>query len=285
MSDDRYIPGVPCWLDTARSDPEAAMAFYGGLFGWTFEDAMPPGSPGRYHVASIGGGSVAAIASPAEAGASPTWDMDVRVADADASAARVREAGGTVLREPYDVGPFGRAAVVADPAGATFSLWQAREHRGADVVNEHGSVNFNTLHTRDAAGAAAFYGAVFGWEPLDIGAGFQAWALDGYGDFLESRTPGMREAMASMGAPQRFEDVVASLMPIAEDDRDTPEHWGVVFAVNDADAIAERATELGAEVLVPPFDAPWVRTTVLRDPQGAELTASQFKPENRDRPA
>lgn len=282
MSDqDRYIPGVPCWIDTAQPDPEEATRFYGGLFGWQFEQVMPPDSGSRYYVARLRDGSVAGIGSQPEGGPHDTaWDTYVRVEDADETAARVRAAGGRVLQEPYDVGPFGRTAVLADPAGARFCVWQAAEHRGADIVNEHGSLNFNDLHTRDVEGARAFYGAVFGWELLGVGEG-RMWALPAYGDFLEQRRPGMRQEMAAMGAPERFEEVVASLVRTPDDD-DTPAYWGVTFAVDDADAIAERAGELGGRVLAPPVDAPWVRVTVLCDPQGATFTAAKFVPENRD---
>jgi hypothetical protein len=104
-----------------------------------------------------------------------------------------------------------------------------------------------------------------------------AWALPAYGDFLEDRTPGMRENMANMGAPQRFEEVVASLTPT-----DGTAQWGVTFGANDADAVASRAAELGGTVVLPPFNAPWSRMTVITDPQGATFTASQFVPENKD---
>jgi predicted enzyme related to lactoylglutathione lyase len=280
MSDqDRYIPGVPCWVDTTQPDPDAAAAFYASLFGWELEDSMPPDAPGKYLVARLGGGEVAAISSPmGDAPATAQWNTYVWVDDADATAAKVRDAGGTVLSEPFDVMDAGRMAVFADPAGAVFCAWQPKNHRGAAVVNEHGSVNFNILNTRDLDGARKFYGAVFGWELLD--GGF--WALPAYGDFLERRTPGMRENMATMGAPARFEEVVAALTPIPDDQPDTPAHWGVTFAVDDADAIAERATELGGQVAVAPFDAPWVRMTVITDPQGATFTASKFVPENKD---
>jgi predicted enzyme related to lactoylglutathione lyase len=286
MSDpDRYIPGVPCWIDTTQPDPDAAATFYGGLFGWALEDAMPPGSPGKYLMARLPGGDVAAISSQQD-GAPPaaTWNTYVWVTDADATAGKVRDAGGQVLSEPFDVPGAGRMAVLADPAGAVFSAWQAREHRGAAVVNEPGSLNFNDLRTRDLDGARSFYGAVFGWEALDIGSGL-AWALPGYGDFLEELRPGTRENMAQMGAPERFEDVVASLIPIGDDDPDAAAHWGVTFAVADADAIASRAADLGGRVVVAPFDAPWVRTTVIADPQGATFTATQFVPDNKDLPA
>ena len=107
------------------------------------------------------------------------------------------------------------------------------------------------------------------------------WTLPGYGDHLEQRDPGLRERMADTGAPTGFEDVVASLNPIPDDQPDTPAHWGVTFAVDDADGTARRAEELGGRVVVAPFDAPWVRMTVITDPQGATFTASKFVPENK----
>jgi len=278
---DRYIPGVPCWIDTTQPDPQAAVSFYSDLFGWQFEDVMPPEAPGRYFIARIRGGDVAAVGSqPQDAPPMAVWNTYVWVTDADETAGKVRAGGGSVLMEPQDVGDAGRMAVFADPAGAAFCVWQARQHRGAAIVNEHASLNFNELRTRDVDGARSFYGSVFGWEVLDVGGGFM-WALPGYGDFLEQRTPGMRENMAKMGAPERFEDVVASVRPITGDEPDVPAHWGVTFAVDDADAIAARAAELGGQVMVAPFDAPWVRMTVIADPQGATFTASKFVPENK----
>jgi uncharacterized protein len=278
MSDqDRYIPGVPCWVDTNQPDPEAAVAFYRGLFGWDFEDVTPPGAPLRYFLALLRGAAVAGVASQPEGTQRPVaWDTYVWVEDADAVAARVGAAGGSVLSEPTDVGDAGRAALCADPEGAAFCLWQAKEHRGAAIVNEPGSLNFNDFNTRDLDRARRFYGAVFGWEVLDLGGG-HAWALPGYGDFLEQRNPGMRASMAEMGAPERFEDVVASVAQISDD---TAPHWGVTFAVDDADAIAARAAELGGRLIAAPFDAPWVRMTVITDPQGATFTASKFVPRN-----
>jgi predicted enzyme related to lactoylglutathione lyase len=276
---DRYIPGVPCWIDTTQPDPEAAVAFYGELFGWEFEDVMPPGSPGKYFIARLRGGDVAAVGSQWEGGPPhAVWNSYVWVADADETAAKVRAAGGSVIMEPADVMEAGRSGVFADPAGAVFSAWQPGRHRGAAVVNEHGSLNFNILNTRDVDGARAFYGAVFGWELLDVGGAGPMWALPAYGDFLEQRTPGLRARTAEMGAPARFEEVVAGLTVVGDDTA----YWGVTFGVDDADAIASRAAELGGEVVVAPFDAPWVRMTVIADPQGAVFTASRFTPENKD---
>ena len=208
---DRYIPGVPCWIDTNRSDPESAVAFYCGLFGWQVEDVMPPEAPGHYFMARLGGRDVAAIGSqPEGASPNPAWNTYVWVQDADETAKLVGAAGGSVVMEPADVGDAGRMAVFADTEGAGFSVWQARRHRGAAVVNEPGSLNFNELHTRDLDAADQFYGAVFGWERIPVGDGF-AWALPAYGDFLEQRTPGMQQSMKEMGAPDRFWEVVASV--------------------------------------------------------------------------
>jgi uncharacterized protein len=276
---DRYIPGVPCWIDTAHPDPAAAAAFYGDLFGWELEDVMPPDAPGSYFMASLRGEAVAAIGSQGE-GAPPAamWNTYVWVDSADDTAAKVREAGGTVVLEPFDVMDAGRMAGCMDRAGALFFLWQPGRHRGATLVNEPGSLNFNNLNTSDVDGAREFYGAVFGWDLIDVGAPSTMWALPAYGDFLEERTPGLRARMTEMGAPERFAEVVAGFVKTD----DGPSYWSVTFAVEDADATAARATELGGKVITPPFDAPWVRMTVLADPQGAAFVASKFVPENRD---
>jgi uncharacterized protein len=280
---DGYIPGVPCWIDTSQPDPEAAVDFYSGLFGWEFEDVMAPGTEGKYYSARIRGKDVAAVSSIPE-GAPPmaTWNTYVWVDSADDTAAKVRDAGGQVLTEPFDVTNAGRMAVFADPEGAAFCVWQAKEHRGAQIVNEHGSVNFNDLHTRDPEGAKAFYGAVFGWQTFDLGGGFRTWTLPGYGEYLQRDDPDLRKRLEEAGGPTGFEDVVASLIQVPDDQPDTPPHWGLTFAVDDADAAAEKATELGGKVILPPMDAPWVRMTVLSDPQGATFTASKYVPENKD---
>jgi uncharacterized protein len=278
---DGYIPGVPCWVDTNQPDPEAAVAFYHGLFGWEFEDVMPPGSEGRYFVARLRGGDVAAVGSLAQgAPAGGVWNTYVWVQSADETASRVLQAGGRTLAEPFDVTDAGRMAVFADPEGAAFNVWQAKQHKGARIVNEAGSLNFNSLNTRDAGAAKKFYGSVFGWQTLTID-GAELWTLPGYGDHLEERDPGLRKRIAEFGTAAGFEDVVANINPIRADHQDVPAHWSVTFATDDADAIAARAAELGGRVLVPPFDAPWVRMTVIADPQGARFIASQFVPPSK----
>jgi uncharacterized protein len=280
---DGYIPGVPCWVDTSQPDPEAAVDFYRGLFGWEFEDAMPPGSEGKYFMARLRGGDVAAVGSiPEAAPPMAMWNTYIWVDSADDAASKVRDAGGGVLMEPFDVMDAGRMAVVTDREGAAFCVWQAKQNKGAQIVNEPGSLSFNGLGTRDIEAAKSFYGSVFGWSTLDVGGGAEMWTLPGYGDHLERDNPDLRKQLAETGGPPGFEDVVASINPLPDDQPDTPAHWSVTFAVEDADATAARATELGGTLVVPPLDAPWVRMTIINDPQGATLIASQFVPENKD---
>jgi predicted enzyme related to lactoylglutathione lyase len=282
---DGYPAGVPCWVDTGQPDPEAAVEFYAGLFGWEFEERTPAGSPQRYFVARLNGLDVAGVGSqPEQAPPAPVWTTYVWVESADEAAAKARDAGGGVLMEPLDVPDAGRFAVFADPSGAAFGVWQAQGAKGAQLVNEPGSWNFSELNTRDPDGAKDFYGALFGWESsrleMDDGGALEFWRMPGYGDFLAQRDPGIRERQADVQAPKGFEDAVAWLVPMTGEmfPADTPPHWSVTFAVDDADAAAGRAEQLGGKVLAPPMDAPWVRMTVLSDPQGAVFTASKFVP-------
>jgi predicted enzyme related to lactoylglutathione lyase len=269
-------------VDTSPPDPGAVLPFYEGLFGWEFEDMMPAGSPGNYFTARIRGGDVAAVSSPSE-GAPPAamWNTYVWVASADETAAKAAGAGGKVMLPPFDVLDEGRMAVLADPEGAVFSIWEAGRHKGARIVNEHGTLNFNGLVTRDPEAAKAFYATVFGWRTLALPFG-EMWTLPGYGDHLEERTPGLREQVAQMGGPEGFIDVVASLNPIAADDSATPAHWSVTFAVDDAESAPSQARKLGGQVVSGPSDAPWTRMAVIRDPQGATFIVSQFVAENQD---
>ena len=147
------------------------------------------------------------------------WNTYIWVDDADLTAKKVVEAGGAVLNEPFDVMDAGRMAVLADPEGAVFMAWQAKEHKGAGIVNEEGALNFNGLATRDVAAAERFYGAVFGWSILTLPAGL-FWRMSAYGDHLEAATPGLKKQVAEMGGPDGFIDVVAQLSQIADGDDD-----------------------------------------------------------------
>jgi uncharacterized protein len=150
-----------------------------------------------------------------------------------------------------------------------------------EVDDMHKVVHFE-IPADDLDRAKSFYGSVFGWGTLELPGGVEMWTLPGYGDHLEANNPGLLKSMAEVGGPEGFEDVVASIVPVTDDQPDTPPHWGVTFGVDEADPIADQATELGGKVIVPPMDAPWVRMTVIADPQGATFTASQFVLENRD---
>jgi predicted enzyme related to lactoylglutathione lyase len=249
---DGYEPGVPCWVDTRQPDPQAAVDFYTRLFGWEAETS------GEYTFCRLRGSDVAAVT----AGDSPAWSTHIWVESADETAARVTDAGGRVVTAPYDVPGAGRTAVLADPAGAEFSLWQAYEHKGAQRVNEPAAWAMSALNTPDLDAAKAFYGAVFGWETATFAAGdleVTLWRLPGFAG----------------GEPQQPvpADVIATSMPF-----DGPAQWDVDFWVDDADATAARAAELGGTVVAGPFDMPIGRRAVLADPQGATFSISRVVP-------
>ncbi len=281
---DGFPPGVPCWVDTAQPDPEAAVSFYGDLFGWTFEDRMPSSSGGHYFVAKLRGRDVAAVGSqPDPAPATPVWNTYVCVDSADATTAKVRDAGGSVLVEPFDLLDASRVAVFSDPSGAVFSVWQANRHKGAELVNEPGTWNWSDLNTRDLEGSKSFYGRVFGWQANTVDLGeFEATMLrvPGYAEFLELSDPHLRSRHSEFGAPEGFSEAIGWIMPMTSDQfpDDAPPHWSITFAVADTDALAGRTAELGGSVTVPPFDAGVVRSAVLSDPQGAVFSVNTFDP-------
>jgi predicted enzyme related to lactoylglutathione lyase len=277
---DGYPAGVPCWIETAQPDPESAVTFYEGLFGWEFENVAAGDAPGPYFMGRLRGKDVAAVApQPEGAPATAYWNSYVWVDSADDTAAKAEQAGGSVVVGPFDVGDAGRMAVVADRSGAVLSVWQAKAHRGAVLVNEPGTWNSSELNTRDIDGAKAFYRTVFGWEIRTVNFGsdsFSWFSLPGYGAYLLERDPELRGRLDDDSAPEGFEDAVAWFVPVEDDD--TQPHWSITFSVADADITADKAAALGGTVLAPPFDVPYVRMTVISDPQGAVFTASKYTP-------
>jgi predicted enzyme related to lactoylglutathione lyase len=266
-----YPAGVPSWVDLEQPDPDRAAEFYAALFGWDFHDAMPPDLPGSYLIATLGGHDVAGLT--VGDGSAPGWNTYIACDDADATARSVEDAGGRVLRSPVDAGPGGRWAECADPDGAVFRLWQARRRLGAQLANVPGAWNFSDLLTPDPTAAIEFYRRVFGWQ-IDRGAAAGMIRLPGYGDHLEATIdPKIRERQAF--APPGFADVVAGV--VADDG---PPRWHLRFTVADRDAAAEAATANGGELLSS-ADTQWTREALIRDPQGAELTLSQFAPPDR----
>ena len=278
MTEPRTYPqGVPSWLDTVAHDLDEAKRFYGGLFGWTFTDAIPAEVPESYLIATIDGQDVAAIASAESPDEAVTWRTYIAVDDADAGAKAVEQAGGTVTLAPVDAGPGGRLAACGDPRGAEFRLWQARRRLGAQLVNVPGTWNFSDLLTTDSHAAAQFYAAVFGWEIDDVGFATMV-RRPGYGDHLAATVnPDIKKIQADAMAPPGYEDAIA-WMTLEPDGR--PERWQVSFTVADRDQSAAAAESLGGTV-VGTEDAEWTKTATIRDPQGAESVLSQFTPPKR----
>lgn len=265
-----YPHGVPSWVDTEQPDPEAAEDFYRRLLSWEIETVTPPGAP-LYAIASLGGRDVAGLAAAERSPAA--WNTYIAVDDADASATRVIEAGGEVTAGPFSPGPAGRTAFCRDPAGAAFRLWQAGRRIGAQAVNEPGTWNFSYLHT-DRPDTTTFYAEVFGWAVEDVGFAPML-RSPGYGDHLEATVdPDIRARQRGGGAPPGFEDAIGWVLPL---EPGASPYWDVAFSVADRDATVASAQRLGAEVFGTE-DTQWTRTAVIRDPQGAMFTASQFAP-------
>lgn len=275
---DGFPAGVPAWVERLVHDPRGLTDFYGGLFGWTFEDRSSD-TDAPYLVASLNGKPAAAIGTVRDGTAADAWHTSVSVGDVDVAAERVRAGGGTVVAGPAELGDLARIATCTDPSGASFGLWEPGAIRGAAVVNAPGSWNFSDLNTTDVEGAKTFYGEVFRWEvdEVDIGTGEQSLMvrLPGYADFLQQFDPGIRERHASFGAPPGFSEAIAWIVPLPEGEAP---HWSVTFTVADADAIAEGARRLGGAVEVEPADVGPTRMSMCRDPAGARFTASAFNP-------
>jgi predicted enzyme related to lactoylglutathione lyase len=259
-------------VDTEQPDVEAAAQFYAGLFGWTFEDVMPPGAPGRYLIARLGGQDVAGLGSGEEG--TTAWNTYVSVDDADAAVHQLVAAGASLLSAPADAGEGGRSAALVDPEGARFRLWQAKRRLGAQVANQPGAWNFSDLHTPNPDAAIAFYGQAFGWQVDNIGYGLMV-RSPGYGDHLAATSdPEIRTRQAGIAAPPGFEDSIAWIVASASD---KPPRWHVTFTVADRDQTVADAERLGGQVLAQ-ADTAWTREALIRDPQGAEFSASQFTP-------
>ncbi len=254
---DGHEAGTPCWIDIGTSDVHAAGAFYSALFGWEIE--YGPEEMGFYSFARMKGRDVAAIAAQ-QVPDVVVWTTYLATDDADATAGKIRAAGGTVLVEPMDVMTFGRMLVALDTSGAAISFWQAGEHRGAGLVNEPGTLCWNELTTRAVDESLAFYEAVAGIAGHKIDMGEE-------GDYYEWRLPDGRG--------------VAGLMPMVGDmwPPELPNHWMVYFAVEDTDATAAKVVELGGQVHVPPTDIPPGRFAVVQDPQGGHFSIIAMNPD------
>ena len=241
-----YEPGTFCWAELSTPDQEAAKRFYGELLGWESDD-RPMGEGSYYSMQVVSGKMVAAIAAQPEqqreAGVPPLWNSYVAVADADAVAERAKELGANVHAPPFDVMTAGRMAVIQDPQGAFFMLWQPRDHVGAGLVNEPGTLVWNELQSPDLDASAAFYSDLFGWKVADF-------------EGMEDRYMGIENAGAHNGG-------MRTLQP------PSPPSWLTYFGVQDVEESLAKLQELGGTKLAGPIDITMAKLAVVADPQGA----------------
>jgi len=245
-----YKAGTFCWVELGTNDGEAAKKFYTELFGWSFtENPVGPGMV--YTMLKRDGKDVGGLYQmPSEMtsqGIPPHWLSYVSVASADESAAKAKELGATLMKEPFDVMTVGRMAVVQDPTGAVFALWQAGTHKGSGIVNVPNSFCWNELVTPDTEKAGNFYAGLFGW-----GKNVQQMGPMTYTSFMNGDRPagGMYTPGPEMG--------------------NVPPHWLVYFAVDDTDAKLKQAGELDGKTIAPAMDIPGTgRFAIVQDPQGA----------------
>ena len=258
---DGYEHGVPCWIDTSQPDATTAAAFYERLLGWETELTTRDAAGPRYAMCRLRGRDVAAIGEggsivpPGPA----AWTTYVQVVDVEETVAKAQAAGGTVVAAPADSLDGGRIALLADPAGAAFGVWEQSGHRGAQLVNEPGAWTMSVLLCDEPEREKPFYAAAFGWtaDPFPLGDAEGAlFRLDGY----VGGEPGQP-------VPR---DVIAVMAPAFG----RPAGWTVSFWVDDADAVAARAPELGGTVLAGPFDNAISREAVIADPAGAVFSVS-----------
>jgi uncharacterized protein len=245
-----YKPGTFCWVELATSDGVAAKSFYTQMFGWDYED-MSMGPDGVYSVLKLNGkdvGGLYQLTPDMTAQGIPThWLSYVSTTSADESAAKAKALGATIIFGPVDVSTVGRMAVIQDPAGAVFALWQAKDDSGSVIYNVPGSLTWNELGTNDPEKAGEFYSNLFGWTREPFTGSPIEYTMFKNGD---RGAGGMYRITPEMG-------------PI-------PPHWLVYFAVDDCDAKVKKATELGARVMKPADNIQGVgRFAILIDPQGA----------------
>ena len=245
-----HAPGSFCWIELNTSDPVAAKKFYSSVFGWATEDT-PAGPDMVYTMLKLNGKDVGALYKmPAEMtsqGIPPNWLSYVSIKSADESAEKAKSLGATLFKEPFDVFDVGRMAVIQDPTGAVFAIWQAGTHKGAGIYNVPNSFCWNELATRDTKKAGDFYTGLFGW-----GKNVQQMGPMTYTSFMNGDRPagGMYSPTPEMG--------------------EIPPNWLAYFAVDDTDAKLAKANELGATTIAPAMDIPGVgRFAVIADPQGA----------------
>jgi predicted enzyme related to lactoylglutathione lyase len=247
-----HAPGTFSWVDLSTTDPDGAKGFYGPLFGWEFDDQPLPDG-GVYTMCHVDGKDACALAAQQEqersVGIPPHWNNYITVASADDSASKARDVGGDVLVDPFDVMDVGRMAVIADPAGAAFCIWEPRSNIGAEIVNEPGTLTWNELASSDVDQAKTFYGDLFGWTFEDVGTAENPYTTIRNGGRMNGGVRPLGEQEKQMGVPP---------------------NWMPYFVTEDADQSGTRVGELGGKVMVGPMAIlQGSRIVISQDPQGA----------------
>jgi predicted enzyme related to lactoylglutathione lyase len=245
--DTPFAPGTPCWVDLLSSDPDRASAFYAALFGW---EAADSGEDFGHYVSfsSDTHGVAGMMRNTPEMGSPDVWTTYIATDDIDATVARATEAGATVMAPVMAVGDLGSMAVLVDPVGAVFGLWQAGQHTGFTKYNEPGSVTWDEHHSKDFATSTEFYQNVFGWTYEKSGD------TDDF-RYYQGQIDG--QTVAGLMDSKAF-------LP-----DEVPSHWAVYFSVADVDAAVATAVENGATVVRAAEDTPFGRIADLSDPTGA----------------
>ncbi len=247
-------PGSFCWFELTTTDQPAARSFYASLFGWVPADT--PMGPGEvYTIFRLDGRDAAAAYTmrpePRAQGVPPNWLVYVQVEDAGASAARAASLGGTVVVAPLDVMEQGRMAVIADPGGAMFAIWQPKQHTGIRAWREIGAVGWADLQVRDQEQAGAFYSALFGWQMTG-------------GTSMTAAKPGEYFHIVN-GA-----DMIGGIPPAGQVDPNAHPAWVMYVEVADCAASTKRAVSLGGRAYVDTMEVGESgRISVIADPQGA----------------
>jgi predicted enzyme related to lactoylglutathione lyase len=252
-----HRPGTFCWPELATTDQKSGVGFYQSLFGWTVNE-IPMGPGETYSIFQLGGRDVAAAYTmrPEERsmGIPPHWNSYVNVANVDESATRAESLGATLLAGPFDVMDAGRMAVLRDPTGAVFQLWQANNSIGAHVLAEPGALTWTELTTSDTDAAERFYTALFGWTPKHSAPGSPM-------PYTEFTVAGAEHpSVGMMAKPPHLPPAV-------------PSFWLPYFQVTDVDGLVEKAKSHGAQIHFGPQDIPGTgRFAVIADPQGAAFS-------------
>lgn len=250
--EDAFPHGTPIWVDLQSTDPPAAATYYRELFGWEVGPPLP--ETGNFSLASARGVAVAALGPLPSEDVPTMWTAYFAVDDLEAAADAARTAGGSVLLEPGEPVPGVRLAIVADPAGAVFGLWQRREHNEPWLRDEPGAVDWLELVAPDPESTFGFYMAVLGVGISEMRVGEQPYGLFDVGD--------------------------TSVAGAYTSDGSEPASWLVYFNVADLDAGVVRATRLGGTLRTEPLSAPGVgRWAEIVDPQGALFALLEPEPE------